>query len=162
MKQFIFSFLAATVLLSGPALQAQNVAVGIQAGFGAYVNNTSLGIPVGANAEWAYNADHSFSARAQYSIGARSQDIGFFYISPEYKYHLIGESLDGFYVGGYLGFGGGNGSGYFSVGAVTGYTFPVGERFNLEANLQVGFGHFTNFSVNVAHIVPTFGARYTF
>ena len=150
------------LLICVPGLKAQNVAVGIHTGFGSYINNTSIGIPVGINAEWAYDTKHSFNGRGHYNIGIQSGDVDFFYISPEYKYHVVGESLDGFYVGAYMGFGGGSGSGYISIGAVTGYSFFVGEKFNLEANVEVGYGNFTNFRTHILHIVPTFGARYTF
>jgi hypothetical protein len=145
-----------------PGARAQTVAVGIHTGFASYINNTSIGIPVGVNAEWAFNTDHSFAAKAHYNIGIRAGDADFFYISPEYKYHVVGESLDGFYVGGYLGFGGGGGTGYVSIGALTGYSLPVGERFNLEANVEIGYGNFTNLNVHVLHLVPSFGARYSF
>jgi hypothetical protein len=162
MKGMTATIAMLALLLAAGSTCAQNVAVGIHSGFAAYIGNTSLGVPAGFNAEWAYDADHSFSGRAHYSIGPRPQDAGFFFISPEYKYHITGESMQGFYIGGYVGFGGGNGSGYFSAGAVTGYSFKVGERFNLEAHIQAGYGNFTKSGVHVAHIVPTFGARYTF
>jgi len=122
----------------------------------------SLNVPVGINAEWAYDARHSFAGRAHYNIGVGLGSVGQFYISPEYKYHVIGESLNGFYVGAYMGFGGGSGSGYLSVGAVTGYSVAIKRKFNFEANVQAGYGLFTNNNTHVAHVVPTLGIRYTF
>lgn len=144
-------------------IRAQNVSIGLHSGVALYAGNgNSIGIPAGLNAEWAYNAVHSFSGRAHYNIGVGNGGINFFYISPEYKYHLTGEALSGFYLGGYIGFGGGGGSGYFSLGGITGYSYHLGKNLNLETNIQLGWGNFTNLRVNVLHFVPTVGLRYGF
>ena len=143
-------------------VRSQNVAIGIHTGVAAYIPGASLNVPVGVNAEWAYNSKHSFAGRGHYNIRAGSGNVGLFYISPEYKYHITGESLDGFYVGAYMGFGGGSGAGYLSVGGVTGYSLPIGEKFNFEANIEAGYGLFTNSNTHVFHLVPTVGIRYTF
>lgn len=162
MKRLLLSGIFAC-LLAAPNAGAQNVAVGLHAGFAAYINgNTSMGVPVGLHAEWAYDARHAFSGTAHYSIGVQSHYADFFYVSTAYKYHLVGESLDGFYLGGYLGFGGGSGSGYLSVGGVTGWSKPIGERFNFEANVEMGYGIFNRANTHVFHLVPTVGFRYTF
>ncbi|MCP4122905.1 MAG: DUF3575 domain-containing protein [Bacteroidetes bacterium] len=149
-------------LLTFKDVQSQNIALGMHVGFAASVPNVSLNIPVGINAEWAYDSRHSFAGRAHYSIRAGSGNIGLFYISPEYKFHITGESLDGFYVGSYMGFGGGSGAGYLSVGAVTGYSLVFKDNWSFEANLQAGYGLFTNMNRSVFHILPTVGIRYAF
>ena len=162
MKKYALLLVVLFVCLSGRTV-AQNVAVGLHTGVSVLQNkNTAIGIPVGINAEWAYNSDHSFAAIAHYHIGVRAQDPGFFYISPEYKYHITGDSLEGFYVGAYMGFGGGNGSGYISLGAVTGYAVNFGERINLDASLQLGYGNFSNLRTHLLHVMPTLGVRYVF
>lgn len=159
--RFALLFLLLSVTASG--LKAQNVAVGIHGGFAALVNkSTAFGVPVGVNAEWAFDADHSFAALAHYQIGPRAGDPDFFYVSPEYKYHVSGETLNGFYIGAYVGFGGGGGSGYISLGGLTGYSVTVGKNFNLDAGVQLGYGNFANFRTHVFHALPTFAARYMF
>lgn len=153
----------AVLICSVTSLKAQNVAVGIHSGFSVYLNSGSyLGVPVGVNAEWAFDSKHSFNGKAQFNFGVGDNSISHFYIAPEYKYHVVGESLDGFYIGSFLGFGGGSGTGYIAIGAVTGYSFFVGDKINLEANIQVGYGNFATFNTHVLHLIPSFGARWTF
>ena len=144
--------------------RAQNVAAGIHTGFSMAVQkgNAFLGVPVGLNAEWAYDTKHSFSGKAQFNIGVGNDGVNYFYIAPEYKYHITGESLDGFYIGAYMGFGGGSGTGYISIGALSGFSLPIGKSFNLESHVQIGYGNFTAASVSVFHIVPTIGGRWAF
>ena len=60
------------------------------------------------------------------------------------------------------GFGGGSGSGYISVGAITGYSLAISTQFNFEANIEIGYGNFTNRDTHVLHLVPTVGFRYAF
>ncbi|MEZ5007118.1 MAG: DUF3575 domain-containing protein [Chitinophagales bacterium] len=140
---------------------SQNIAIGVHSGLATYMGgNANLSIPVGVNAEWAFNAVHSIGGRTDFNIGIRSQDVDLYYVSPEYKYYLIGETLDGFYVGGFLGFGGTTQSAYFSLGGLTGYSYVFAKNFNLEGNLQLGYGNFPGLSRHVFHLVPTIGVRY--
>lgn len=139
----------------------QNIAIGIHTGWATHISSsTVLGIPVGINAEWAYNGKHGIAGRANFNIGPRKEDINLYYVSPEYKYYITGEVLDGFYTGGFTGFGGGEGTAYISFGGLLGYSYSIIEKLNLEANLQLGYGNFLENKVSVLHIMPTIGFRY--
>ncbi|MEZ5001490.1 MAG: DUF3575 domain-containing protein [Chitinophagales bacterium] len=161
MKKAFLTIVAAVVFCLSSF--SQNIAVGIHSGWSTYIgSNTNLSVPVGVNVEWAFNAVHSIAGRTDFNIGIRKQDVSVYYVSPEYKYYLIGETLNGFYVGGFLGFGGTTQSAYFSLGGITGYAYEFADKFNLEGNLQLGYGNFPGINQHVLHLVPTIGIRYMF
>lgn len=161
MRKFLFTI--ACCLIFSYNASSQNIAVGIHAGWAAHFgNSTIMGIPVGFNAEWAYNAKHSIGGKAHFSIGPRRQDPHIYYASPEYKYYITGETLDGLYTGAYLGIGGGGGSAYLSAGGLAGYAFTMGEKFNLDTQVQFGYGYFANGRQSAFHVLPSLGIRYMF
>jgi hypothetical protein len=149
---FIFAYTA----------KSQNLAIGLHTGFAGHIGNgIIIGIPVGFNAEWAYNAKHSIGGRAHFSIGPRAQDPHIYYASPEYKYYLIGETLNGLFTGTYIGLGGGGGSAYVSLGGLLGYSAQIGKKLNLEGQIQFGYGNFLEIKKSVFHALPTIGIRYS-
>lgn len=160
MKQFtIILFL----LFAAVQLQAQNLAIGGQTGFSAYTGRvSSLNIPIGASFEWAFNAKHAIGGNINASIGIRKTDFNIFYAEPNYKYYLVGESLKGYYIGGYFGLGGLKGSSYLSFGFNTGYSMLLKPNFNLEAQVQVGYVSLAGFNTSHLQITPTIGLRYLF
>ncbi len=141
--------------------KSQNIAIGIHVGWAGHIgNNVIMGIPVGFNAEWAYDGKQSIGGRGHFSIGPRAQDPHIYYASPEYKYYLTGETLNGFFTGAYLGLGGGGGSGYVSLGGLLGYSVILGKKLNLESQMQLGYGNFLEIKRSVFHVIPTVGFRY--
>ncbi len=164
MKRIFQIFLVTALFTISNSVSAQNVAIGIHAGFSLQKDLTSsnliYGLPVGVNVEWAFNAKHSFGARLHYNQNWKGHDKNLYYGSGEYKYYPIGETLDGFYTGGYLGFGGASNSGYVSIGTLAGYSFYVAEMINLEANIQVGYGNYTGINLHVLHLTPSIGVRF--
>lgn len=159
MKKILITVLG--ICLFSFNMKSQNLAVGIHAGFSGFIGeNIVIGIPVGINAEWAYNAKHSIGGRGHFGIGPRAQDPHIYYASPEYKYYLTGETLKGLYTGSYLGLGGGGGSTYVSIGGLLGYSSSLGKKLNLEGQVQFGYGNFLEFKTSVFHVMPTIGFRY--
>ncbi len=163
MKNFLL-ILAFSVIMG--SAYSQKVAVGGKIGVGVQAGNTNITIPIVATAEYAIDENKSVSADIGYEIGPGAKNRGMVYFSPEFRYHFS-EVFKGAYVGGYFGVGGYQfNSNYISLGATGGYQVMITDNFNLDANIQVGWGSIGfkggGSRLNVGHIRPTVGLRYAF
>ncbi len=135
--------------------QAQKFGVGGETGISILARRgASVAIPIGGVFEWGINDNMSLNAHIAYHIGPGVGNGSIFEISPEFRYYVTGSVFDGFYAGGFLGFGTASfgarnlgfgfgtvraRSGFVSFGGVVGYAIPVGDKLIIDAGSQVGF-----------------------
>lgn len=165
MKKLHLILAFAFTMMIGSAF-AQNVAVGGATGITILASkNTNLSLPITSTVEWGFKDNMSLAGDIGGEIGLGKGNGGFFYFSPEYRYHT-NQVFDGFYVGGFLGVGGGGFGNYVGVGATLGYQLMVMENFNIDIHGQAGFGSggakFGGGRTNGFHLRPTVGLRYVF
>lgn len=159
----MFLFLALAVIM-GSAF-GQKMAIGGLTGMTALIRNTNITLPINVSFEYAFKEDMSVETDLGYEIGFKNE-VSMFHFNPEYRYHFD-KAFDGLYVGGYVSAGAMKFNGnYVGVGASGGYQKMLCENFNIDANLQLGYGS-NGFKgggdrVHGLHLRPTFAARFTF
>ena len=137
--------------------QAQKFGVGGEVGVSILARaGANVAIPIGGVFEWGINDNMSLNSHLAFHIGPGAGNFSIFEISPEFRYYVTGTVFDGFYAGGFLGFGAaiiagrtitvpfggtirtGGSRGFFSFGGVVGYEIPVGDKLIIDAGSQIG------------------------